>query len=68
MQPAEYIDPASSLEDLKVPLRNRLHVLTDDREDQYFLAFEGPWDSCPEWVARQLGQSTNATMRSSYSA
>jgi proteic killer suppression protein len=42
----EYVDLASSLEDLKVPPGNRLHALKDDRRGQYDIAINDQWRVC----------------------
>jgi len=42
----EYIDLASSLEDLKVPPSNRLHMLKGDRSGQYSISINSQWRIC----------------------
>lgn len=42
----EYVDLATSLDDLKVPLGNRLHQLSDDRIGQYSIAVNDQWRIC----------------------
>ncbi|MFN3162573.1 MAG: type II toxin-antitoxin system RelE/ParE family toxin [Pseudohongiellaceae bacterium] len=42
----EYVDLATSLEDLKVPAGNRLHRLMDDRSGQYAIAINAQWRIC----------------------
>jgi proteic killer suppression protein len=42
----EYIDLATSLDDLKVPPRNRLHALKGDREGQYAISINDQWRIC----------------------
>ena len=46
----EYVDLASSLEDLKVPPGNRLHALKDDRKGQYAIAINDQWRICFRFV------------------
>ena len=42
----EYIDLATSLDDLKVPPGNRLHALKDDRKGQHAIAINDQWRIC----------------------
>jgi len=42
----EYVDIATSLDDLKVPLDNRLHQLSDDLTGQYSIAVNDQWRVC----------------------
>ena len=42
----EYIDLATSLEDLRVPRGNRLHALEGDRKDQHSISINDPWRIC----------------------
>ncbi|WP_291319047.1 type II toxin-antitoxin system RelE/ParE family toxin [Desulfonatronospira sp.] len=42
----EYVNLASSLDDLKVPPGNRLHKLADDSEGQYSIAINDQWRIC----------------------
>jgi proteic killer suppression protein len=42
----EYIDLAACLNDLKVPLSNRLHALKGDRAGQYAIAINDQWRIC----------------------
>jgi proteic killer suppression protein len=42
----EYIDLAKTLNDLKVPPSNRLHVLKGDREGQYSISINEQWRIC----------------------
>jgi proteic killer suppression protein len=42
----EYIDLATSLDGLKVPPSNHLHVLTGDREGQYTISINDQWQIC----------------------
>jgi proteic killer suppression protein len=42
----EYVDLATSLDDLKVPPGNRLHRLEGDREGQYAIAINDQWRIC----------------------
>jgi toxin HigB-1 len=46
----EYVDLATSLDDLKVPPGNRLHVLKDDRKGQYAIAINDQWRVCFRFV------------------
>lgn len=42
----EYINLATSLDDLKVPPGNRLHVLRGDRKGQHAIAVNDQWRIC----------------------
>lgn len=42
----EYIDLATSLDDLKVPPGNRLHQLGRDRKGQHAIAVSDQWRIC----------------------
>ena len=42
----EYLDYATSLDDLKVPPSNRLHALKDDREGQHSISINDQWRIC----------------------
>lgn len=42
----EYIDLAASLDDLKVPPSNHLHMLRDDREGQHAISINDQWRIC----------------------
>jgi proteic killer suppression protein len=46
----EYIDLATSLDDLKVPPGNRLHALKDDRKGQHAIAINDQWRVCFRFV------------------
>jgi toxin HigB-1 len=46
----EYLDLATSLEDLKVPRGNRLHALTGDRKGQYSISVNDQWLICFRFV------------------
>jgi len=46
----EYIDLATSLDDLKVPPSNRLHALKDDRAGQYAISINDQWRICFAFV------------------
>jgi proteic killer suppression protein len=46
----EYIDLATSLDDLKVPPGNRLHALKGDREGQHAIAVNDQWRICFRFV------------------
>jgi len=46
----EYVDLATSLEDLKVPPGNRLHALTRDRKGQHSIAVNDQWQVCFRFV------------------
>ena len=42
----EYVDLATSLNDLKVPPGNRLHALKDDRKGQHSISINDQWRIC----------------------
>jgi len=42
----EYVDLATSLDDLKVPPGNRLHALKGDRQGQHAIAVNDQWRIC----------------------
>lgn len=42
----EYVDLATSLDDLRVPRGNRLHALTGDRQGQHAIAVNDQWRVC----------------------
>ena len=42
----EYVDLATSLDDLKAPPGNRLHRLAGDREGQHAIAVNDQWRIC----------------------
>ena len=42
----EYVDLATSLDDLKVPPGNRLHALKADRAGQHAIAINDQWRIC----------------------
>ena len=42
----EYVDLATSLDDLKVPPSNRLHALKDDRAGQHSISINDQWRIC----------------------
>ena len=46
----EYVNLASSLDDLRVPPGNRLHALTGDRQGQYAIAVNDQWRICFRFV------------------
>lgn len=46
----EYVDLATSLDDLKVPPGNRLHALKDDRKGQHAIAINDQWRVCFRFV------------------
>ena len=50
MRRLEYIDIATSLDDLKVPPSNRLHALKGKREGQYSISVNDQWRSCFSFV------------------
>lgn len=45
----EYLDLATSLDDLKVPPSNRLHALKDDRTGQHSISINDQWRICFRW-------------------
>jgi len=46
----EYLDLATGLEDLKVPLSNRLHELERERKGQFSISVNDPWRICFRFV------------------
>lgn len=42
----EYVDLAVQLEDLKVPLGNRLHPLSGNRQGQHAISINDQWRIC----------------------
>lgn len=46
----EYVDLATRLDDLKVPLGNRLHALGGDRKGQYAISINDQWRICFRFV------------------
>jgi proteic killer suppression protein len=46
----EYLDLATALDDLKVPLGNRLHALRGDRQGQHAIAVNDQWRICFRFV------------------
>jgi proteic killer suppression protein len=46
----EYVDLATSLNDLKVPPGNRLHPLKGDRKGQHAIAINDQWRICFRFV------------------
>ena len=42
----EYVDLATTLNDLRVPRGNRLHALKGDREGQHAIAVNDQWRVC----------------------
>ena len=46
----EYVDLATSLDDLRVPPGNRLHALKDDRKGQHAIAINDQWRICFRFV------------------
>jgi proteic killer suppression protein len=45
----EYLDLATTLDDLKVPPSNRLHALKDDRTGQHSIYIYAQWRICFLW-------------------
>lgn len=45
----EILDAAESLQDLQIPLANRLEKLTGDRKGQYSIRINEQWRICFEW-------------------
>ena len=43
------LDAADSLEDLRIPLGNRLEKLSGDRQGQYSIRINQQWRICFEW-------------------
>lgn len=46
----EYVDLATSLDDLRVPPGNRLHALKADRAGQHAIAINDQWRICFRFV------------------
>lgn len=46
----EYLDLATGLEDLKVPLGNRLHELERERKGQFSISVNDQWRICFRFV------------------
>jgi len=46
----QYLDSASCVDDLRVPLSNRLHKLKEDREGQYSISVNMKWRICFRFV------------------
>ena len=46
----EYVDLATSLDDLRVPPGNRLHALKDDRKGQHVISINDQWRICFRFV------------------
>jgi proteic killer suppression protein len=46
----EYIDYASTLDDLKVPPSNRLHMLKGKRKGQYSISINEQWRICFRFI------------------
>lgn len=46
----QYLESASCVDDLKVPLSNRLHKLKEDREGQYSISVNMKWRICFRFV------------------
>ena len=46
----EYVDLATSLDDLRVPPGNRLHALKDNRQGQHAIAVNVQWRICFRFV------------------
>lgn len=46
----EYVDLATSLADLRVPLGNRLHALGGERSGQYSISVNDQWRLCFRFV------------------
>ena len=42
----EYVDPATGLDDLRVPPGNRLHELEGDRKGQHSISVNDQWRIC----------------------
>ena len=47
-----HIDSAASLNDLKIPPGNRLHLLSDDRKGQYSISINDQWRICFNWMGK----------------
>ena len=46
----EYIDLATTLNDLRVPPSNRLHALTGDRDGQFSISVNEQWRICFRFI------------------
>ena len=46
----EYVDLATSLDDLKTPPGNRLHALKDDRKGQHAIRINDQWRICFRFI------------------
>jgi len=46
MRRLEYVDLASTIDDLRVPPSSRLHALKGDREGQYSISINDQWRIC----------------------
>jgi len=46
----EYVDLATSLEDLKVPPGNKLHALEGDRKGQHSISINDRWRICFRFI------------------
>ncbi len=46
----EYVDLATSLNDLKVPPGNRLHAMKGDRKGQHAIAINDQWRICFRFI------------------
>jgi proteic killer suppression protein len=46
----EYVDLATTLDDLKVPPGNRLHALRGDRKGQHAIAVNDQWRICFRFI------------------
>lgn len=46
----EYVDLATSLEDLKTPPGNRLHALAGNRQGQHAIAVNDQWRICFRFI------------------
>ncbi|MEI1280613.1 type II toxin-antitoxin system RelE/ParE family toxin [Leptospira venezuelensis] len=44
-----HIDSAKNIEDLKIPLGNRLHALSGDRQGQYSISINMQYRICFSW-------------------
>ena len=45
----EYIDLAQTLNDLRVPISNRLHSLKGNRQGQHSISINDQWRICFVW-------------------
>jgi proteic killer suppression protein len=46
----EYIDLATTLDDLRIPPSNRLHLLRGKRKDQYAISINDQWRICFRFI------------------